>query len=664
MLVHDGALKREGDRWTTGVELAPARDAAHDPGAARRAASSGCGPRSALCSSAPRSSAGSSRAPPSRISCRARSPISTARLEALRRSELIEPDTGWFLGEPVLRFHHVLIRDAAYRAALEEHARRAARPLRRLARGAGRRRGRARRDDRLAPRAGAPAPRASSGRSTRSGRAPRRAGGALPRGGGAGARSRATTCRSRRACSAARSIGSTPTDPARADLALDWCEALLAAGDVGPAAAAIDELGRFTGDVRAPARVAHLLRRPARRAHRPAGAARHRRRGRGRGRDAGRGRRRRRRGEGPLRARDRARARSARSARARPRSTARSPPPGARTTGGASNAVLAGAPLAALWGPSPVTRASGRCLDVVRVLRITQGAPAVEAVALRCQGVLEALRGRTEAARRMIASSRRMVEELGITQRLLEADVFAGLIELLEGDAAAAERSSARGVRGTARARARHRRGAGGGAARPRAPRRSGRAAEAEALSHESEALAGDDLQAAIAWRGVRAEALARRGEHAAAVDFARAAVEHRRRDRRAARSRRRPPRARRGASRAAGRSDEAAAEEARAIELWEAKARRCSPSGPTAMPGAPSQRRGHPRIARGRRAGAPPRCARMPRPHMWLVSTLRSLPETPTRSHPVRRRRRKSWTIPPAPRATGRERSPHGARC
>src|SRR5262249_12015278 len=46
-----------------------------------------------------------------------------------------------------------------------------------------------------------------------------------------------------------------------------------------------------------------------------------------------------------------------------------------------ANAVLAGAPLAALWGPGPVTRASGRCLDVVRVLRITQGAPGVEAVA-------------------------------------------------------------------------------------------------------------------------------------------------------------------------------------------------------------------------------------------------------------------------------------------
>src|SRR4029434_7164986 len=95
-----------------------------------------------------------------------------------------------------------------------------------------------------------------------------------------------------------------------------------------------------------------------------------------------------------------------------------------------ANAVLSGAPLAALWGPSPVTRASGRCLDVVRVLRITQGAPAVEAVALSCQGVLEALRGRTEAARRMLASSPTMVEELCIRHRLFVTHCFAGRIDL------------------------------------------------------------------------------------------------------------------------------------------------------------------------------------------------------------------------------------------
>src|SRR5262249_56421016 len=42
-----------------------------------------------------------------------------ARLEALRRSELIEPDSTWFLGEPAIRFHHGLIRDAAYRRVLK-----------------------------------------------------------------------------------------------------------------------------------------------------------------------------------------------------------------------------------------------------------------------------------------------------------------------------------------------------------------------------------------------------------------------------------------------------------------------------------------------------------------------------------------------------------------
>src|SRR5262249_14568998 len=42
-----------------------------------------------------------------------------ARLASLRRSELIEPDTGWLFGEPTLRFHHNLMRDAAYRRLLK-----------------------------------------------------------------------------------------------------------------------------------------------------------------------------------------------------------------------------------------------------------------------------------------------------------------------------------------------------------------------------------------------------------------------------------------------------------------------------------------------------------------------------------------------------------------
>src|SRR5262249_3077107 len=222
-------------------------------------------------------------------------------------------------------------------------------------------------------------------------------------------------------------------DPARADLALDWCEALLATGDVGPPARAIDELRRFTARSdrlrarhtcftceRAVLTDPQTLRTAADTVAAAAAelaAA---------GDEAGEAK------AHSVHANALARLGKVGACEAAlDKALAAARRAGDRRR---SNAVLAGAPIAALWGPSPVTRAGGRCLDVVRVLRITQGAPAVEAVALRCQAVLEALRGRSEAAERMIASSRRMIEELGITQQLLEADVFTGLIRLLEGD--------------------------------------------------------------------------------------------------------------------------------------------------------------------------------------------------------------------------------------
>jgi DNA-binding SARP family transcriptional activator/ketosteroid isomerase-like protein len=190
-----------------------------------------------------------------------------------------------------------------------------------------------------------------------------------------------------------------------------------------------------------------------------------------------------------------------------------------------ADAILAEAPQAALWGPSPVTRASGRCLDVVRVLRITSGTPAVEAVALRCQAVLEALRGRMDAARRMIASSRRTVEQLGLTHRRLEADLMAGLIELLDGQPTEAEehlRAAYEGLR---------ERGLGGeaalaGAFLGRALLLQNRVDDADAVAAEAEALAGSDLKAAITWRDVRAEAAARRGHIDRALALARESVE------------------------------------------------------------------------------------------------------------------------------------------
>jgi class 3 adenylate cyclase/tetratricopeptide (TPR) repeat protein/ketosteroid isomerase-like protein len=597
MLVHDGALRREGDRWTTAVELAHLEmpPTIHALLAARierlRPEDRTVLERAAVIGRR------FSRAAVAHLLPREITDLD-ARLEALRRSELIEPDTAWFLGEPALRFHHGLTRDAAYRRVLkgtraELHGRFA---------------------KWLEARVGVSVEHDETiGWHLEQAHQHLRELGPIDEHGRAlGERAaRYLAAAGRRALArddllpAANLLGRAldrldAADPGRADLALDWCEALLAAGDVGPAAKAIAELGRFavapppaavglrgygvaasgvtndrdltsnplTPNPRLQAwhtcfagQLAVLTDPQALRATAEAvaaaadelAAA---------GDDAGE-----------------AKAHSVHaealsrlgqvgaSEAALDRALAAARRAGDRRR---ANAVLAGAPLAALWGPSPVTRASGRCLDVVRVLRITQGAPAVEAVALRCQGVIEALRGRGDAARRMIASSRRMVEELGLTQGLFETEVSAGLVELIEGDDAAAEqrlRAAYEGFRDH---------GLGIDAARAaallgRSLLPQGRAAEAEALSHESEALAGDDLQAAITWRRVRAEALAQRGEHAAAVDYARAAVDiaaatdaliHHADARQALAA----------ALRAAGRHDQAAAEEARAIELWEAK--------------------------------------------------------------------------------------------
>ncbi|WP_424063476.1 BTAD domain-containing putative transcriptional regulator, partial [Mycobacterium sp.] len=188
------------------------------------------------------------------------------------------------------------------------------------------------------------------------------------------------------------------------------------------------------------------------------------------------------------------------------------------------NAVLAGAPLAALWGPNPVPRAGGRCLDVVRLLRITTDSPAVEATSTRCQAVLEAFRGRDAAARRMIDSARRTVTELGLRHALLEVEQFAGIVELVLDDPAAAEPRLRQAYNGFRRM------GLDADTAETaallgRACLALNRDAEADELCTESERLAGHALKASIAWRTLRAQLLSRSSDHVEARRIAEAAV-------------------------------------------------------------------------------------------------------------------------------------------
>ena len=188
-------------------------------------------------------------------------------------------------------------------------------------------------------------------------------------------------------------------------------------------------------------------------------------------------------------------------------------------------AVLGAAPVAALWGPSSVARAGGRCLDVVRLLRITTASPSVEATSMRCQAVLEALRGRLDVSRSMLASARASLEELGLQHGLMETELLTGVVELISGDPAAAigplrAAYHGLGVLGVGP-------DAGWAAALlARAYLALGQVDDADGMVTSSERLAGQNLKTAIAWRSARAAVLAAQGRAAEGLVCAEAAVE------------------------------------------------------------------------------------------------------------------------------------------
>jgi class 3 adenylate cyclase/ketosteroid isomerase-like protein len=187
-------------------------------------------------------------------------------------------------------------------------------------------------------------------------------------------------------------------------------------------------------------------------------------------------------------------------------------------------AVLAEAPRAALWGPAPVLEASGRCLDVIRILRMTPGNRHVEAIALRCQAVLEAFRGRGSAARRLIADAGTNLEELGLSVELEQTGIHAALIELVLGDARGAEHLL-RGTRDGFASLGLEPGAAQAAALMARALVEQERYDEALEQGSFAEDHGREDLMTMIIAWGARADALAAQGQHDAAVELARHAV-------------------------------------------------------------------------------------------------------------------------------------------
>lgn len=186
--------------------------------------------------------------------------------------------------------------------------------------------------------------------------------------------------------------------------------------------------------------------------------------------------------------------------------------------------VLGAVPIAALWGPSPVPVAGGRCLDVLRLLRLSATSPRVEAVVARCRAVLEALRGRFDPARKLLADSRAWVEELGDRRGLLETELYSGIVELLANEPETAESHLRAAYGGLGRLGI----GADAGQAAAylsRALLLQNRIDEAADLAADSEALAGQNPQTAIAAKTAAAGVLAARGELEAARRVAEEAV-------------------------------------------------------------------------------------------------------------------------------------------
>jgi hypothetical protein len=187
-------------------------------------------------------------------------------------------------------------------------------------------------------------------------------------------------------------------------------------------------------------------------------------------------------------------------------------------------AALGAVPSAALWGPSPVPKAGGRCLDVIRMQRMTTAAPSLEATSLRCLAVLELLRGRPDKARSMLADARQVVSDLGLRHGLMETELSAGIIESMVGDQVAAEPHFRTALEGLDALGV----GADAGQAAAllaRSVLAQGRVDEADQYAAEGEHLAGHNLKTAIAWRAVRAEIMSAQGRHDEAVVMAREAV-------------------------------------------------------------------------------------------------------------------------------------------
>ncbi len=175
------------------------------------------------------------------------------------------------------------------------------------------------------------------------------------------------------------------------------------------------------------------------------------------------------------------------------------------------------------FGPKPVSEGIALC-DAVRSKRGQQRR--IVASAARTLAGLRAMQGAFDEAAALVAQDKALVDELGLRVIAGVASELYGTVHLLAGDAAAAERELRAGYQTLeAMGEASVLSNVAGLLARSLVLQER----DEEALSYTSEGerlAAVDDLAAGVHWRGPRARVLARRGAHVEAAALAREAVE------------------------------------------------------------------------------------------------------------------------------------------
>jgi predicted ATPase/class 3 adenylate cyclase len=184
--------------------------------------------------------------------------------------------------------------------------------------------------------------------------------------------------------------------------------------------------------------------------------------------------------------------------------------------------ILDGLARAAHLGPTPVEEGLRRCEGILADAR---GDPSLEAVALAMIGALKAQLGSFDEARASCRRSWAIGEEFGLKAWLATLPLYSGPVELLAGDAVAAERELGPGYEAL-REMGELGRLSTEAAFLAEALYAQGRYDEAEKLTAISaDAATSDDAYSQIAWRGTRSKTLVQKGELAQAELLAREAV-------------------------------------------------------------------------------------------------------------------------------------------